>query len=413
MRVLFWPGAAALLFTAVASVPSIAQSTQHAVEGESATKDVVSHIYEPKALPATDANIAELKVPDGFKITKFADGLRNARIIVVAKDGDVYVTRREQADVLMLKDTDGDGKADVQTVVAQRPNLHGLCLSPDQSKAYFVTIRELYVADRNADGTFGEPKQLIKDLPDAGQHPNRTLAFGPDGMLYVSVGSTANSTLERNPENATMLRVSPDGRERTIFARGLRNTIGFAWHPATGGFWGMDHGIDWLGDEDPPEELNLLEQGKHYGWPISYADGRINLQPEPPDGLTREQWKAMSTPAVLTYAAHSAPMQFLFYTAGQFPSEFRNDAFATMRGSWNRATPSGYEVVRLHFENGRPVSIKPFLTGFLIKEGESQWAQFARPVGLAVAKDGSLLVGDDENGVIYRVSYAVPKTASR
>ena len=413
MHVLPRACAAVLLFTGFSAALSIAQSTQRAVEGESSTKDVVAHIYQPKTLPATDANIAQLKVPDGFKITRFADGLRNSRIIVVANDGTVYVTRREQADILMLKDTDGDGKADTQVVVAQRPNLHGLCLSPDQTKAYFVTIRELYVADRHADGTFGEPKQLIKDLPDAGQHPNRTLAFGPDGMLYLSVGSTTNSALEKNPESATMLRISPDGRERTIFARGLRNTIGFDWHPVTGGFWGLDHGIDWLGDEDAPEELNQIEQGKHYGWPISYADGRINLQPEPPDGLTREQWKAMSTPAVLTYTAHSAPMQFLFYAAGQFPTEFKNDAFATMRGSWNRLPPSGYEVVRIHYEKGKPTSITPFLTGFLIKDSESQWSQFARPVGLAVAKDGSLLVGDDENGVIYRVSYVGAKTAMR
>ena len=403
----------ACLAVSLLSAGAWAQSTQSAKEGESATKDVVGHIYQAKPLPATDENISKLKVPDGFKISKFADGLKNARVIVVAKDGTVYVTRREQADILMLKDTDGDGKADQQTVVAQRPDLHGLCLSPDQTKAYIVTIRELYVCDRNADGTFGSPEQLIKDLPDAGQHPNRTLAFGPDGMIYLSVGSTTNSALERNPENATMLRVKPDGSERTIFARGLRNTIGFDWHPQTHEFWGLDHGIDWLGDVDPPEELNRIEQGKHYGWPISYADGRINLQPEPPDGLTREQWKAMSTPAVLTYTSHSAPMQFQFYTAGQFPPEYKGDAFATMRGSWNRLPPSGYEVVRVHFDNGKPAKIEPFLTGFLVQEGEGQWSQFARPVGLATAKDGSLLVGDDENGVIYRVSYAGTNSASR
>lgn len=401
------------LAVTVVNAAAWAQSTQSAREGESATKDVVAHIYQAKPLPATDANVAKLKVPDGFKVAKFAEGLKNARIVVVAKDGTVYVTRREQADVLMLKDTDGDGKCDVQTVVAQRPDLHGLCLSPDQSKAYFVTIRELYVCDRNSDGTFGSPKQLIKDLPDAGQHPNRTLAFGPDGMIYLSVGSTTNAALERNPESATMLRVKPDGTERTIFARGLRNTIGFGWHPQTGKFWGLDHGIDWLGDDDQPEELNKIEQGKHYGWPISYAEARINLQPEPPDGLTREQWKAMSTHAVLTYTSHAAPMQFVFYTAGQFPAEYRNDAFATMRGSWNRLPPSGYEVVRIHFENGKPISIDPFLTGFLIQEGDGKWAQFARPVGLAVAKDGALLMADDQNGVIYRISYAGTTSASR
>ncbi|MET0319950.1 MAG: YbhB/YbcL family Raf kinase inhibitor-like protein, partial [Duganella sp.] len=220
-------------------------------------------------------------------------------------------------------------------------------------------------------------------------------------MLYISAGSTCNVCNESNPENATLLRASPDGKQRTIFATGLRNTIGYDWHPRTGELWGLDHGIDFLGDDDQPEELNKLELGKQYGWPHVYADGKIYPQSTPVGDITKEQWKARSTPMTLGYTAHAAPMQFLFYRGASFPAEYQGDAFATMRGSWNRATPSGYEIVRIRFADGRPASIEPFVTGFLTDGGKTH---IARPVGLAVARDGALLMADDANGVLYRIS---------
>ena len=368
-------------------------------------KEIVSHIVQPALAPASDANLAQIRVPPGFRVTKFYEGLKNPRVLTVAKDGAVYVTRRDAGDCVMLKDLNGDGVAEVTSTVARRPQLHGMCLSPDESKAWFVTIKELFVADRMPDGSFGPLKRLLDDLPDGGQHNNRTIVYGPDDMLYLSVGSTSNAANEENPESATILRISPTATERTIFARGLRNTIGFQFHPVTHQLWGMDNGIDWLGDHVSPEELNLIEKGKNYGWPVVYGKGEVNLHPQPPSDLTREEYQKLVTSPVLTYTPHAAPMQLQFYGAEQFPTEYRGDAFATMRGSWNRQPPSGYEVVRIHYENNRPVSIKPFVQGFLINSGGT-YTHFARPFGLAVAKDGSLLVGgDDKNGVIYRVAY--------
>lgn len=359
-------------------------------------------VFKPNKVQPTAERVAQIVAPSGFTVQPFASGLGNARIIAVSDKGFVYVTRREEGDVVLLKDEDGDGKADgPPVVVASRAGMHGIAIRGD--KVYLVTVKEVFVADTKEDGSFGPLTMIIGDLPDAGQHPNRVMAFGPDGMLYISVGSTCNACNESNPENATILRATPDGKSRTIFASGLRNTIGFDWSPQTGELWGLDHGIDFLGDEVQPEELNRIELGKKYGWPHVWGDGGLNPQSTPPGGITKQQWRDASTPMVLGYTAHAAPMQMKFYTGSTFPSDYAGDAFATMRGSWNRNPASGYEIVRVHFENGQPKTIEPFVTGFLTDGGKTH---IARPVGLAVAKDGALLMADDANGVIYRVAYA-------
>ena len=241
---------------------------------------------------------------------------------------------------------------------------------------------------------------IIHDLPDAGQHNTRTVQIGPDDMMYISVGSTCNECTEPNPENASLLRASLDGKTRSIFASGLRDTVGWGWQPQTGELWGMDNGIDALGDDLQPEELNHIEKGKRYGWPYLYGDNQPNPHLDPPGGIQKSELAKTNAPMTLGYTAHAAPMQMSFYNASQFPSEFQGDAFVSMRGSWNRKPPSGYEVVRIHFKDGRPVSIEPFVTGFVTPQGES-----GRLVGNAISADGSLLFTDDRNGVIYRVSY--------
>lgn len=379
-----------------------------AQQGDGTRASAAVNIFKPAKLPATPERIAQLRAPAGFTVMAFATNLKNARILAVAPDGTIYVSRRDQGDVLMLKDSDGDGKADGAPVtVANRPGAHGMAIH--NGKFYLVTVKELFVADIQPDGLLGALTLLAGDLPDGGQHANRTIAWGPDDMLYVSVGSTCNACNETNPESATILRVAPDGKSRTIFASGLRNTIGFDWDPRTGQLWGLDHGIDFLGDDDQPEELNRIELGKQYGWPHVYADGRIYPQSTPPGGLSKEQWRASSVPMVLGYDAHAAPMQFLFYKGGSFPTDYTGDAFATMRGSWNRAQPSGYSIVRVRFEAGQAKAIEPFVTGFLTDGGQTH---IARPVGLAVARDGALLMADDANGVIYRVAYAGGRKAA-
>ena len=371
-----------------------------AQQGDGTETTFSTSVSKPAKVEATTARIAALQAPDGVKISVFASGLKNARIIAVSDNGNIYLSRRDQGDVLLLKDADGDGKADGEPlVVANRAGAHGLAIH--DGKLYLATVKEVFVSDIASDGSLGPLKLIISDLPDSGQHPNRTLKVGPDEMLYISVGSTCNACNESNPENATILKATLDGKQRTIFASGLRNTIGFDWHPQTGALWGFDHGIDYLGDEVQPEELNLLEQGKQYGWPHIWGKDGVNPQSTPVGEITKDQWKAASEPMVLGYDAHAAPMQFVFAKGGSMPAEFDGDAFVTLRGSWNRKTPSGYNIVRVKFDAGAPKSIEPFVTGFLTDGGKTH---FARPVGLAVAKDGALLMADDANGVIYRIA---------
>ncbi|GAB3547733.1 PQQ-dependent sugar dehydrogenase [Spirosoma fluminis] len=368
------------------------------------TAQVQGNVFEPALVPATNERIAQLKVPAGFTISKFADQLGKPRMLTVSESGNVYVTSREAGTVTLLRDTNKDGQADQKQVVATIKGIHGLSIHG--GKMYLVAVKEVYAAALNADGTLGTPQQLINNLPDAGQHPNRTIAFGPDGLMYITVGSTCNACAEPNAENATILRANPDGTGRKIYASGLRNTIGFGWHPETKELYGFDHGIDWLGDEQQQEELNLIKEGAFYGWPYIYADGKYNPHPRPMGDSTYAQYLSKTTLPSLLYEAHAAPLGMIFYTgnsaaASSFPAEYRNDAFVTMRGSWNRTQPSGYKVIRVHFEGGKPVRSEDFVAGFLVDNNQ---AQFGRPVGIAVHPDGSVLFSDDNNGVIYRVS---------
>lgn len=363
--------------------------------------EVVGHIYKPAELPEPD--VSQLHVPEGFRLQKFARNLGNARILAISPEGTVYVSRREQGDILMLKVGPDGLAAGKPVVVASRSGMHGITFHGSQ--VYLATVHEIFRADVLPDGRFGPLEMLVHDLPDAGQHHTRTVQFGPDGMMYVSVGSTCNEGKEPNPENAALLRLSPDGKRRKIFAAGLRDTIGWGWQPFTGELWGLDHGIDWLGDDLQPEELNHIQEGRNYGWPFLFADNKINPHLDPPAGIEKSELLKTSTPMTMGYTAHAAPMQLSFYNASQFPAEYRGDAFVSMRGSWNRRPPSGYEVLRLRFKDGQPSGFEPFVTGFLTPEG-----QYGRPCGNAVAADGSLLFTDDRNGVIYRVSYTGPRS---
>jgi glucose/arabinose dehydrogenase len=358
--------------------------------------------FSPARRAPSDALIRQLKVPDGFAVSVFARDVGDPRMMTVGADGTVYVTRPGSDDVLAFKDPGGDREAAAGTPILTRlPTAHGLVIH--EGRLYVAGVRKIVVADLRADGGVGEWRTLVDDLPRGGAgHDRRTLGVGPDGMLYVSIGSSCNACRESNREQATILRLPLDGRGRRVFATGLRNTIGFGWHPQTRAMWGMDHGADWRGDDQPPEELNHLVEGRNYGWPYCIAERRPDPFFDDPPGQTKAAFCAKTEAPALGYQAHSAPIALVFYTGSRFPAEYRHDAFVAMHGSWNRQPATGYKVVRVRFENGRPTRFEDFLSGFLIEDGG---AQFGRPAGLAVTRDGALLVSDDTNGMIYRVAY--------
>jgi glucose/arabinose dehydrogenase len=386
--------------------------------------------------------LQELKVPAGFRVQAFASDLTDARMIATTPEGDVFVTLRMAGEVVRLRDlnNDGDASDEGERVTAasamETPALEGVHgITYHMGRVYLATVKSVLAATPMG-GRLGAIQTLVMDLPDGGQHPNRTLAVGPDGKLYVSVGSSCNACGETNPEHATMLRLELTGMASAnpantahpmlarnpmarisprVFASGLRNTIGFDWHPQTMELWGSDHGSDGLGDDVPPDEIVLLTGGKSYGWP--YCWGRKNVDPvieDPRQDLPKASYCPGTEGSAAEYPAHSAPIAFLFYRGGQFPAEYQGDAFVAFHGSWNRSLPTGYKVVRVRFTNGVPGPLpgggpaqEDFLSGFLMDSGR---AYFGRPAGLAVDATGALLVGDDSNGVIYRVSYSASGT---
>ena len=241
-----------------------------------------SNVVKPAPLDFSPELLRSLRLPAGFKIEKFAEGLKTPRVIVVGPNGGLYVSSRDEGTITFLSDR--GGAADGGRIVLQKPNVHGIAVR--EGELFYITIREIFAAPIAADGSIGTERRIASDLPDAGQHPNRTMAFGLDGFLYVSVGSTCNDCEENNPENATLLKMRPDGTGREIVASGLRNTIGFAWEPRSGALYGLDNGVDTYGDDEQPEEFNRIEPGKTYGWPFILGAGMKHPLREPKNGTS-------------------------------------------------------------------------------------------------------------------------------
>lgn len=350
----------------------------------------------PSSASATGSIAARLRHPPGFEVNVFAEGLEGARFMALGPGGVVYLTIPRAGRVVALPDRDGDGRADRVEVVADGLDApHGITFHDGD---LWVAEMGRVLRYRNyRGGRAGPPQVVVPNLPRGGNHTTRTITFGPkDGMLYVSIGSSCNLCEERDPRRAAIVRYRPDGGGQKIFARGLRNAVGMAWSPTTGELWATSNERDWLGDDLPPEEIvDIVREDGDYGWPYCYG----NRIPNPEYGDTRRC--ARTIPPAITDTAHSAPLGCSFYTGTQFPAEYRGDFFVAYHGSWNRSRPTGYKVVRVRVQGGRPRAIEPFLWGF--RTGNEP--AFGRPVFPLVAADGSLLVSDDYGGRIYRVRW--------
>ncbi|WP_316795370.1 PQQ-dependent sugar dehydrogenase [Pedobacter agri] len=341
-----------------------------------------------------------LKTPPGWQVTLAASGLGKPRMLYTSPTGKVYVTRRDGGDVLLLDDANKDNKFEnLITVLSNFKGVHGITMKDNWM--YLCNSNEVRRYPVKPDGTLNvyAAETIIKDLPDGGQHPNRTMDFGPDGMLYISVGSLCNDCKESDKETATMLQVDPKTWGRKIYASGLRNTIGFDWHPQTKELWGIDNGGDTKGSNWPPEEVNHIIQGADYGFPYAYGKQEVDKSREDPAGNTKEAVVKNTLPSTLELTAHMAPIGFTFFRgASNIPAEWAGDGLVAWHGSWNAEKPVGFKVQRIHFENGIAVKAEDFLTGFL--QGESR---FGRPAGITVTEEGVIYISDDAAGNIYAI----------
>jgi glucose/arabinose dehydrogenase len=353
----------------------------------------------PQTQPAAPAQPADLKVPEGFEISVFASDVASARLMAISPDGVLYVARQSRGDVVALPDLDKDGRADKMEIVASsmtRP--HSLAFH--KGYLYIATHPAILRLKYAAGKTDGTPEKVI-DLPPVltTGHMTRTIGFGPDGKLYVSIGSSCNTCEEEDARRTTIMQYNADGSGGRPYAKGLRNAIGFDWHPQTRAMWADDMGQDRLGEEKPPDEINRIEDGKHYGWPYFIENNQPNPDLKDPKGSIKPE---EATPPALALQPHASPIDLRFYRGNKFPPAYRNAMFVALHGSSPSARKEkiGYKVVRVIMKDGRTTGVEDFVTGWL-KDNQV----LGRPAGLITSPDGALYISDDNKGFVYRVSY--------
>jgi glucose/arabinose dehydrogenase len=339
-----------------------------------------------------------LTLPAGFHIEIFAE-VNDARSMAISPAGTIFVGNRDGDKVYALQDIDGDFKADKKWVIDSGLN---------QPNGVAFKDGDLYVAEINRILKYEGIESKLGSSPDSivlnDTYPTEThhgwkyIAFGPDGKLYVPVGAPCNICESENEIFNTITRINADGSGREIYAKGIRNTVGFTWHPVTNELWFTDNGRDMLGDDIPPCELNLAPKaGMHFGYPYCHA-GTIK-DPEFGDKHACSEFTAPVQPL----GPHVAALGVKFYTGKMFPESYANQAFIAEHGSWNRSKKIGYRVSLVKIkDNKTSTGYEPFISGWLNDEKQKAWG---RPVDVLMLPDGSMLISDDQAGVIYRVTY--------
>jgi len=347
-----------------------------------------------------EIRLERIKLPPGFTIDTYATNIEGARSLALGPEGIVFVGSRSPGRVYALIDRNRDHKAEETIVIAKGLN------SPN-GVAYFGG--SLYVAeisrvlrfDNIAKQLRNPPRPVIVNdtFPKDAHHGWKFIGFGPDSKLYVPVGAPCNICLRDDPRYASIMRMNPDGSDLEIFAEGVRNTVGFDWHPKTKELWFTDNGRDWMGNDQPPDELNCAPQkGMHFGFP--YCHG--GTLPDPEWGGKRSCTEF--TPPRKNLGPHVAALGMRFYTGKMFPPGYHNNIFIAEHGSWNRLLPIGYRITRAIEKEGVITGYEVFVEGWL--KGLRSWG---RPVDVLVMPDGALLVSDDKADAVYRISYRAPK----
>lgn len=344
-----------------------------------------------------DKDLQRIKLPDGFRIDYYAKDVDNARSMVLSESGVLFVGTRAEDKVYAIVDKDKDGKADETIVIAtglQSPN--GVALK--DGDLYVAEISRIIKFPQIEQNMRNKPQyEVVYDkYPSDAHHGWKYIAFGPDGKLYVPVGAPCNVCKEENPVYSTITRLNADGTGMEIYAEGIRNTVGFTWHPQTKELWFTDNGRDMMGDNIPNDELNRATQkGQHFGFPYCH-EGDV---PDPEFGKNRNCDEFVKP--VQKLGPHVAALGLKFYTGNMFPEQYKNKVIIAQHGSWNRSQPIGYRLMEATIDaNGNATNYKPFAEGWL-QDGKD----WGRPVDVIVMPDGALLVSDDKNDAIYRISY--------
>ena len=347
-------------------------------------------------LPSAAAEMGDISLPPGFRIAVYAGDVPNARQMAAGPDGLVFVGSRSAGKVYAVVDRDGDHQADQVHVLASGLNQPSGVAFRDGALYVAAVNLILKFPDVARDLTRPPKPEVVTDAyPSDAHHGWKFIAFGRDGRLYVPVGAPCNVCAPPGPLHATITRLDLAGGRPEVVARGVRNSVGFDFHPETGELWFTDNGRDWMGDEQPPDELNRLARpGEHFGFPYCHGDGLRD-----PEHNAGRACDGFTAPARLL-GPHVAALGMRFYTGRMFPERYRGGIFIAEHGSWNRSTPIGYRVTFVKIDGGRATSYEPFATGWL-KGG----AASGRPADVLVMSDGALLVSDDKAGRIYRISY--------
>jgi len=339
-----------------------------------------------------------IKLPPGFRIELYASKIEGARSMALGPKGVLFVGTKNEGKVYAVLDKDGDQKADEILTIARGLNMpNGVAYR--NGALYVAEVSRILRLDDIANRLYNPPKPVVvsRAFPKDRHHGWKVIAFGPDGLLYVPVGAPCNVCEKKDGRYASIMRMKPDGKDLEVFASGVRNTVGFDWHPETRELWFTDNGRDWMGDDRPPDELNRAPQkGLHFGFPYCHGDILDSSY-----GRNRDCGE-FTAPSILL-GPHVAALGMKFYTGTQFPAQYRNQVFIAEHGSWNRSKPIGYRITLVRLEGNRAVRYETFAEGWL--EGISAWG---RPVDVLVMPDGALLVSDDRAGAIYRISYPGP-----
>lgn len=354
-------------------------------------------VMSPEELISTDGlQLDQLKLPEGFKIEVYAR-VKSARSMALGSDGTLFIGTRGDDKVYAVKDLNNDYKADeIYNIAKGLRNPNGVAFK--DGALYVAEISNLWKYE-NIESTLNNPygKLIYDDYPTDGHHGWKYIAFGPDGKIYIPVGAPCNLCESKNEIYASITRMNPDGTDREIYAKGIRNTVGFTWHPETGQLYFTDNGRDMLGDDVPPCELNrITEKGQHFGYP--YCHGGTIKDPEFGEKFPCSDF----VKPVQTLGPHVAPLGLKFYTGDMFPEKYKNKIFIAEHGSWNRSEKIGYRIMMVTEENGVGQKYEPFITGWLNEKEQTSWG---RPVDVLILPDGSMLISDDQSGTIYRVSF--------